>query len=101
MRIVVVFPAPLTPRNPKISPGVTSSDTSRSATCRPYDFDTFRNAIAAPTTASVGEITRLFGGARANHAAQRGSRQLLPWFAALGTIQRRLPQKSITQRAQR
>ena len=34
--IVVVLPAPLGPIKPKISPSLTSNDTSSTATVRPY-----------------------------------------------------------------
>jgi hypothetical protein len=35
MRMTVVFPAPLEPRKPKISPGATSKDTRSTATNSP------------------------------------------------------------------
>jgi hypothetical protein len=38
MRIVVVFPAPLGPRNPTIVPFCTSKETWSTAVCRAYLF---------------------------------------------------------------
>ena len=46
MRIVVVLPAPLSPRKPKTSPRFTSNDTSRTASIDPYDFDRLRIEMA-------------------------------------------------------
>jgi len=41
MRIVVVFPAPFGPKNPMISPGLTSKVTSSTATLPPNDLEMF------------------------------------------------------------
>src|SRR5437762_7510421 len=48
MRIVVLLPAPLTPRNPKISPASTSRSRSRTAVRRRYRLVSPRIAMAPP-----------------------------------------------------
>ena len=46
MRTVVVFPAPLGPRNPTISPCATSKETPRTASRRPYRLVSSRAMMA-------------------------------------------------------
>src|SRR5258708_39482247 len=48
MRIVVVLPAPFSPRKPKISPRSTSKVRPRTACIGPYDFARARIAMAGP-----------------------------------------------------
>jgi len=62
--MVVVLPAPLGPRNPKLSPGMTSRSMPRTASTRPYVFTNPRTAItgersrerAGSTTCSCASI---------------------------------------------
>ncbi len=68
MRIVVVFPAPLGPRNPKTSPARTSKETSETASRRPKRFVRFW----AESTTSAGSGIR-----GAPHAIERIIRFLM------------------------
>ena len=45
IRRVVVLPAPFGPRNPRISPGATSKETSRTASTGPYRLCRFSTWI--------------------------------------------------------
>src|SRR3989304_853256 len=50
MRMVVVLPAPLGPRNPTTSPRATSNDTSRTACVVPNDLERLRTEIMRGVT---------------------------------------------------
>src|SRR5258708_40261390 len=56
MRMVVDFPAPLGPRNPKISPGWTSSETRSTATQAPKRLMRFTSLTAGPSWRCAGPV---------------------------------------------
>src|SRR5438093_1417789 len=56
IRIVVVLPAPLGPRNPTISPRSTVNDRSRTTVVEPYRLETDSRAIAVEAGLTAGAI---------------------------------------------
>src|ERR1700686_2480280 len=59
MRMVVVLPAPLSPRKPKTSPRLTSREMSRTACSDRYDFDRLRIEMAG-TSSRMTVTARLY-----------------------------------------
>src|SRR6516165_5283076 len=56
MRIVVDLPAPLGPRNPKISPGATSRETRSTAMKSPKRLTRFSSLTAGPGGLGTGDL---------------------------------------------
>ena len=81
MRKVVVFPAPLGPRSPKISPRLTSNEVSATATKFPNlrampsaRMTTGRSAVSSADAAEAAEVSETSDGGLARRFAVLGAR---------------------------
>src|SRR5229473_2240069 len=85
MRIAVDFPAPFGPRNPKMVPGGTASESPASAVVLPYSFQTFFRRIGSAASGIIHQTPGRWGKFRTTSVAVavfQGALAALGRFAA-------------------